>query len=107
MMFETYPGPRPEVPQGPHDESPQRFVVCAVTAHAQQQSVEFIRPQGRLLSESEAIDVIDRLARGHSAGSLALQADDIIVRISEREVMVYRTSAWTGNKVVRFVVGQV
>lgn len=118
MTFEMYPGANPAVTRGQHVEVPRsedaeaqhtipyRFVVCVITHHTQVPRVEFIRPSDRLLTEDEALDVIRRVGLRHNMGSFVFVEDDIVVRINEREVIVYRISGWSGNTLVRFVIGE-
>ncbi len=84
-----------------------RYVVLIINERAGQQNMSQPNQVTDVLTESQALAFIESVARREQPAWVEITEKDLLLQISPRELMLYRPSSWTGDRVTRVVIGQV
>lgn len=102
------PPPPSEFPQyQPETAGGGRFAVLIINERAGQQNMASPNQVTDVLTEQSAIAFVESVARREQQAWVAITDKDLVLQISPRELMIYRPSSWTGDRVTRVVVGQI
>lgn len=84
-----------------------RYTVLIINERAGQQNMAQPNQVTDVLTEAQALAFIESVARREQPAWVEITDKDLLIQISPRELMIYRPSSWTGDRVTRVVVGQI
>ena len=100
MSEQTFPQYSVDGPGAP------RFAVLMLSERGGQQNAFEPTRATEAMSETQALEFLESIARRQQPDWVEIGDNDLVLQLSERELIVYRESFWTGNRLVRVVVGQ-
>lgn len=84
-----------------------RWAVLMLSERAGQQSNFEPTQATEAMSETEALEFLESVARREQGTWVDIGDDDLVLQVSAHELIIYRQGFWTGDRLIRVVAGRV
>lgn len=101
------PPPQEQFPAYPGGPDSGRFVVLMINERAGQQNIGYPTQATDEMSEPEALDFLESVAQRRQQSWVEITDKDLVLQLSPRELVIYRSGFWMGDRMTRVVVGRV
>ena len=101
------PPQEPQFPAYPGAPDSGRYAVLMINERAGQQNLGFPTQATDEMSEAEALNFLESVARRQQPAWVEITDKDMVLQLSPRELVIYRSGFWMGDRMTRVVVGQV
>lgn len=102
-VFEPYPYAPPAEGDG---EAVRDHVILVITERGGQNS--FLDPNhvSEPMTEAQALANLEHIAQRRQNSHTLVEDRDNVIQVSERELVIFRASVWSGDRVTRVIAGR-